>query len=116
LIGHLWPQRIIGIGIRQQGQNGQKYLRNGEGRTPGAFQNVQTDDPTLVHIRVIDFGGETDLGGLEGIVGGEVDTDTEDPATKGTLGRSHNHPFPDIEVLAFGTTTTAARGILGHIG
>jgi hypothetical protein len=64
---------------------------------------------------MIDFGGEADFGGLEGIVGGKVDTDTEDTAGKGTVGRSHNHALPSIEVVAFRSTATATRGILGHV-
>ena len=64
---------------------------------------------------MIDFGCETDLGGLEGIVGGEVDADAEDTAGKGAVGRSHNHALPGIQILGLGATTTAARGILGHI-
>jgi len=115
-MGDLGPQGVFGIGVGQKGEDRQEYFGNREGRTPGAFQNVEANHPALVHIRVIDFGGEADLGGLEGVVGGEVDTDTEDSATKGTLGRAHNHALPDIEVFAFGTTTATARGILGHIG
>jgi hypothetical protein len=64
---------------------------------------------------VIDFGGETDFGGLEGIVGGKVDTDTEDTAGKGTVRGAHNHALPHIEVVAFWSTATATRGILGHV-
>jgi hypothetical protein len=36
-------------------------------------QNVQTDAAVGVDVWVIDAGGEVDLRGLEGVVGGEVD-------------------------------------------
>ena len=93
-MGHLWPQRILGIGIGQQRQDGQKHLGNGEGRTPGPLQNIEADHSALIDIGVIDLGGETDLGGLEGVITGKVDADTEDTATKGTFGRSHDHTSP----------------------
>jgi len=65
---------------------------------------------------MVDLGGETDLGWLEGIITGEMDADAEDTATEGALGGSHDHALPGIQILTLGTTTTAARGILGHIG
>jgi hypothetical protein len=65
---------------------------------------------------MVDLGGETDLGWLEGIITGEMDADAEDTATERALGGSHDHTLPRIQVLALGTTATTARGILGHIG
>ena len=39
---------------------------------------------------MVDAGGECDLGRLEGVVGGEVDGEEEDPALVGTVRRSHD--------------------------
>jgi hypothetical protein len=41
-------------------------------------QDVQTDTAVGVDVGVVDAGGEVDLGGLEWVVGGEVDGEEED--------------------------------------
>jgi hypothetical protein len=41
-------------------------------------QDIQTDAAVRVDVGVIDASGEVDLGGLEGVVGGEVDSKEED--------------------------------------
>lgn len=43
-------------------------------------QDIETDAPIGVDVRVIDAGGEVDLRWLEGIVRGEVDGQEEDTA------------------------------------
>lgn len=47
-------------------------------------QDVQTNAAVGVDVGVVDAGGEVDLGGLEGVVGGEVDGKEED--TSGVWG------------------------------
>lgn len=46
-------------------------LRDGQSRAPLFPQNVQADRAVGVDVRVVDLGGERNLGGLEGVVGGE---------------------------------------------
>lgn len=51
-------------------------------RLGGGFPVLSTDDgqadlPLLVHIGVVDFSFEGDLGGLEGVLGWEADLDSE---------------------------------------
>jgi hypothetical protein len=41
-------------------------------------QDIQTDAAVGVDVGVVDAGGEVDLRGLEGVVGGEVDGEEED--------------------------------------
>lgn len=43
-------------------------------------ENVETDAAIGVDVWVVDAGGEVDLGGLEGVVCGEVDGKEEDTA------------------------------------
>lgn len=43
-------------------------LADGQSRTPLIPQNVQTDRPVRVDVRVVDSGGKADFGGLEGVV------------------------------------------------
>ena len=46
--------------------------------TPLVPEDIQTDRPVRVDVRVVDLGREADLGGLEGVVGGESDGKEED--------------------------------------
>ena len=46
--------------------------------TPLIPEDIQTDRPVRVDVRVVDLGREADLGGLEGVVGGESDGKEED--------------------------------------
>lgn len=43
-------------------------LADGQSRTPLIPQNVQTDRPVRVDVRVVDSSGKADFGGLEGVV------------------------------------------------
>ena len=48
--------------------------------TPLIPEDIQTDRPVRVDVRVIDLGREADLGRLEGVVGGEGDGEEEHAA------------------------------------
>lgn len=60
-------------------------LRDGQGRAPLVPQNVQADAAVGVDVGVVDAGGEVDLRGLEGVVGGEVNSEEEDAAGVGRV-------------------------------
>ena len=47
------------------------------------LQDVQTDSAPLVHVRVVDFGGEPHLGRLEGVSVRHEDLEPEDAALVG---------------------------------
>ena len=55
-------------------------FRDGQSGAPLVAENVQADAAVRVDIGVVDAGGEVDLGGLEGVVGGEVYRKEEDTA------------------------------------
>lgn len=55
-------------------------LADGERRAPLVSQNVQADASVRVDVGVVDAGGEVDLRGLEGVVGGEVNREEENAA------------------------------------
>jgi len=114
LMGHLGPQGIIGIGIGEKGQNGQQDLGNGQRRGPLVLENVQADDATGIDIRMIDLRHKGDLGGLKGIVGGEVDIHLEDPAGERGIARTHNHAGPVIQISLLFGATGATRGRVLH--
>ena len=114
-MGHLRPQGIVGIGIGQQGQDGQQNLGNGQSRRPLILENIQADHAGRVHIRMIDLRCKGDLGGLKGIVRREMNIELKDPAGIGGIGGPHDHAGPVIEILLFGATGAATGGVLEDI-
>ena len=64
-------------------------------------QDVETDGPVGVDVGVIDLGGEGDLGGLEGVVCGEVDGEEEDPSLIRTVWRTHDGGLPMKQVISY---------------
>ena len=66
-------------------------LRQGDPTVlPCIPENIQADGPVGVDVWVVDLCREGDLGWLEGVIGGEVDGEEEDPALVGTVRGSHN--------------------------
>lgn len=59
-----------------------------ESRTPLVSQNIQTDATVGVDVGVVDASGEVDLGGLEWVVGREVNLEEEDTARVRRVGLS----------------------------
>lgn len=72
-LSNVRDKRIIGIGVRKKGANTKQHLAYGESRTPLILENVKTDPPIGVNVAVVDACGEVNLGGLEWVVGGEMD-------------------------------------------
>ena len=115
-MGHLGPQRIIGIGIGQQGQDGQQDLGNGQRRAPLILENVQADDATGIHIGMIDLRHKGDLRGLKGIIGGEVDVHLKDSAGERGITGPHDDAGPVIQItLLFRETGATAGQILNNV-
>lgn len=98
-IRDLWHQRISRIGIRQQRQNAEKYLGNGECRTPLTLQNIKADISCCADIRMVDFGSERDEGRLEGIFGRKGDLEAEDTSHKGRVAGPEDHCLPGEEII-----------------
>lgn len=101
-VGNLGHQRVVGVGVRQHGADGQEDFGDGESGTPLVPQNVQADAAVGVDIGVVDLGGEVDLRGLERVICGEVDGQEEDAALVWGIGRSHDGRLPVEQVLADG--------------
>jgi hypothetical protein len=72
-VGNLWNQRIIWVGIGQQGTDGEENLGDGECWGPLFLQDIKADGSIGVDIWVVDSCGEVDLGWLEWVVSWEVD-------------------------------------------
>jgi len=69
----LGNERVIRVWVRQHRTNTQQHFGDGESRAPLVSQNVQADAAIRVDVWVVNAGGEVDLRGLEGVVGGEMD-------------------------------------------
>ena len=57
-------------------------------------EDVQTDGSVGVDVGMVDAGGEGELGGLEGVVCGEVDVEEEDSPLKGGVGGPEDCGLP----------------------
>ena len=55
-----------------------------------------------INVGVVDLGGEGHLGGLEGVVCGEVDGEEEDAPLVRTLGWAHDGCLPVEQILPHG--------------
>ena len=65
-------KRIIGVRVGKKGANTEQHLAYGEGRAPLVLENIKTNTPIGVDVAVVDACGEVHLGGLEWVIGGEV--------------------------------------------
>ena len=72
-VGDLGNKRIIRIWVSEHRTDREQHLGDGQRWTPLVSENVETDAAVAVDVRVVDLGGERNLGGLEGVVGGESD-------------------------------------------
>ncbi len=98
-MGNLWNEGIARVRVRQERQNAEEHLGDTEGGAPLGLQNIKADTAGCVDIRMIDLGLEGDNRGLERVVRGEVDAQTEDTAVKGGIGGSEDHCVPAEEVI-----------------
>ena len=78
-------------------------------------QDVETDGPVGVDVGVVDLGGEGDLGGLEGVVCGEVDGEEEDPSLIRTVWRTHDGGLPMEHVLANWSSRALGRRVSAKV-
>ena len=109
-VGDLRDKRVIRVGIRQQGADGEEHLGDGEGGRPLVFEDVEADRSIAVDVHVINFRRERNLRRLEGIVGREVDVQEEHTLmVRGVLG-AHDRRLP-VELVRFvGGAGRAVRG------
>jgi len=76
-LSDLWHQRIIWVGVSQQGADGEENLGDGKGWRPLFLEDIEANGAIGVDVRVIDSRCEVDLWWLEGVVGWEVDVKEE---------------------------------------
>ena len=109
-MGNLWDQRIIWIGVSQQGADGKKNLGDGECWWPLLLQDVQTDWTIGVDVWMVDPGCEVDLCGLEWVIGREMDIQEIDTSRIWRIFWTHNGSLPVILILLVNWTSRAVGG------
>ena len=108
-VGNLGHERVIGIWVGEHGADREQHFGDGERGTPLIPEDVETDAAVAVDVGVVDLGGELDLGGLEGVVGGERDGKEEDTAGVRRVSGTHDGCLP-VEQVVTGRTGAARRG------
>ena len=97
---NLWDERVIWIGVGQQGADGEQHLRDSEGGRPLIFEDVEADRSIAVDVHVINFRRERNLGRLEGVVRREMNVQEEHALMVwGVLG-AHDRSLP-VELVRF---------------
>jgi len=77
-LSNLWHQRIIWVGISQQGTDGEENLGDGQSWGPLLLKDIEADGSIGVDVGVVDSRGEVDLWWLEWVVSWEVDVQEVD--------------------------------------
>ena len=106
---NFWHQRIVRIRVAQQRTNRQQNLRNRQRRRPLLFQNVQTNAPVRVHVRMVHFCFEIYLWRFKRVIGREVDRDEEQAALVRTFGWADDGRVP-VEYVVLRPRASRARG------
>mmetsp|Transcript_3472 Transcript_3472/g.10653 ORF Transcript_3472/g.10653 Transcript_3472/m.10653 type:complete len:236 (-) Transcript_3472:41-748(-) len=99
-LGDFRNEGVVRVGVRQQRTDRQQDLADRQRRRPLVLQDVQTNAAVRVDVTVVNSRRERDLGGFEGVVGGEVYVQKEDPARVGRLVGAHDGRLPVEQVVA----------------
>jgi len=57
----------MGVGVGEEGADGQEDLGDGEGGAPVVLEDIEADGARAVDVAVVDARAEDHLGGLEGV-------------------------------------------------
>ena len=99
-VGDLRHEGIIGVGVAQQRADRKEDLRDRERGRPLVLKDVQADGAVAVDVGVVNFGGESDLRGLEGVVGRELNVQEEHALVVGRVLGAHDGGRPG-ELVGF---------------
>lgn len=105
-------ERVIRIGVSQQRRDREQHTRDGECGAPLVLEDVQADGAVPVDVGVEHAGGEADLGGLEGVVGREVDGEEEETAGVGRAIGTDDGGGPLEKVGTDGTSAAVGGRVL----
>jgi hypothetical protein len=114
-LGNVRHQRIVWVGIGQQGANGKQDLTNSQSGAPLVFQDIQADTAIGIDIAMINASGEVDLWWLERIVSREVNVQKEDTASIRRVVWTHDRSLPVEHVITNRTCRTIRWRVLSQV-
>lgn len=98
-VGNFGHKPIVGIGVGQQGADGEQDLGDGEGGRPHVFQNIEFNVTDRVNIRVVNSRNKVHLGWLEGVVCRKVNVKEVNAARVGGVVWSHYSSLPVEQIF-----------------
>ena len=93
-------ERVVRVGIGEEGADREKHFRDGEGGRPLVLEDVQANRAIAVDVSMVNFRCERNLGRLEGIVGREMDVQEKDTPGVRRVIWSHDGCLP-VELVLF---------------
>ena len=109
-IGDLGHQWIVGVRVTEKRADRQQHLGDGECGRPLVLEDVEADGTVAVDVAVVNFSRKRDLGGLEGVLGREMNVEEEDAADVGGVFGSHDGSLPVHLVSLVGGASRAVSG------
>ena len=99
-LGNVGGKRVVGVGLGEEGEQGQQDIADLVGRLPRVrLQHLHAYVALSVHIWVVDLGGEGHLGGLEGVIRGEDQIQVELASLVRRFGRAIEGGIPLQQVI-----------------
>ena len=115
-LGNVWYERIIRIGIRQQGTNGEQNFTQSQSRRPLILEDIETNTAIGIDVAVINFGSKVYLRRLERIIGWKMNVQKVHATCIGRIIGSHNGRLPMKYVIPDWPGGTIGRRILSDFG
>lgn len=110
--GNFRNQRIVGVGVSQQGANRQQHFGDSKSGRPLVLQNIQTDAAGVVNIAMVNLSNKLNFGCLKRVVGGEMNIEHEHSSgVWGVIG-TDDVGLPVEEVLSNRTSRAVGWRIL----
>ena len=93
-----------------------KYLGDGQRRAPIIFQDIQANSSLVVNVAMVNLGGETDLGRLEGIFCRELDIQAKNTTSIRAPPWPHDRCTPPEQIaLRRRPGAAVGRRVLGQV-
>ena len=73
-------ERVVRVGIGEEGADREKHFRDGEGGRPLVLEDVEANATVRINVAVVDSGRKCTLGWLKWVVSWEANVDKEDTA------------------------------------
>lgn len=97
--GNFWHERIVRVRVAEQRTYWKQYLGNCQGRRPLGSQDIKTDGPVAVDVRMVYSCCECNLWRLEWVICWKVNGQKEDSSLVWTVWWSHNGCLPLKQII-----------------